>query len=273
MSHLWFRDNSRYYKHWLVYGYIRRFEKRNKYLQIPNDIQNVCILFYAIVDFFAIHTDKIRVTHQKFISIAEGTTDKSIVYGNEIIEPNDESIDEYIWTFRAWNLDKDPCYIGLCDIDEQNENIAKLTHAFKKIRIRFIIQMHFQFNREEDWIELIVSREKKHEKKDFNYVYELTIRREGYFAGRVSIDGNKKYRMGVVLGHKEQKIELQHFRVMMNKDDLWELWDWNQKLRAMWDAWDSFDIMLVSIILLPVILVCCSVVYLVLLNRETLSFF
>ena len=103
------------------YGYIRRIERKYKHLNIPMGIKDICLDFYLLFDFFAIHGDKITLNKDR--NIATGTTTETTpnnVYGNEIVDLYDKSILHYRWRFKIYHIDYAiKLHIGLCDADEE----------------------------------------------------------------------------------------------------------------------------------------------------------
>ena len=147
-----------------VYGYIREIQSNHRSLIIPEDITNICLDYYIIRDFFAVKGDKILLNGPRSIAVGSTRYKRArAVYGNEIIDPSDPSVQCYCWTLKVWNIDSSGFQIGLCDIDNMNANAAGtaplLTYSFRKFlgppNIMYVYeQVHDQW----DWIHIFISK-------------------------------------------------------------------------------------------------------------------
>ena len=109
----------------IIFGYCRQKIIKPYTLNIPSTIQYVIAIFYWIQEKLTLHGDYVKVDYQT--NTIQGTDIMKIfgnmkyntIYGNKIVNLNDEWIQEYQWTFKIISLasfehdDEFPIIIGI----------------------------------------------------------------------------------------------------------------------------------------------------------------
>ena len=120
-----------------VFGYIRRYEKKFKY-NIPSLIKYSCLNYYYLHEYFTIYGRNITISNPPKNTIitslsSNGNFTTNTLYGNVVIDRNDTSISEYIWTFKIWNLLQHSSFIIGIDQSQNKLNKKFLNSDFSSI--------------------------------------------------------------------------------------------------------------------------------------------
>ena len=147
---------------YLIFGYINELSEKLKLINIPLDIIRTCLQFYHLRDYFTIHGDRILVNKCK--NIANGTnieeTAANTVYGHEIIDLDDETIEKYIWRLHVYELIcHDGFYIGICDINKLQPNKGQLSYRWNSIYFN-MHQSPFVYNLRGSYVTLSLETKK-----------------------------------------------------------------------------------------------------------------
>ena len=107
----------------LVYGYIRRSQALFEDKIIPDEITNICIIYYFVPEFFVkcgkyMKILKKHVSNDLISSTSSG--DWSTAYGNQIINMNETPNMTYQWTIKTTNK---WLIMGLESTDFKNLNV------------------------------------------------------------------------------------------------------------------------------------------------------
>ena len=208
---------------YLVYGYNRGTETECTSLRIPNDVTKICLKFYKLCDHFTIHGDKILINAAR--NIASGTTTEpklNIVFGDQVIDLEDDTISEYRWDFRIFQLHTiHPYYIGIADINKVEPDRVQLNYCFNDTVCRthewdnwngpicgseltLLIQIERRFKWNEDT-----------QMKELDHIYTLCLRQRGMLIkkGPITREHATKFKLGIILSHITQRAQILSFKI------------------------------------------------------------
>ena len=205
---------------YLVYGYNREIETEFTSLKIPKEIKQICIQFYNVSDYFTNYGDNILVNEAG--NIAMGTTTKDVpntVYGDQIIDLEDDTISKYRWEFKIFHLDRSkPYYIGISTIDEIKPNRGRLVYSFSDLECHTI-----------DWfgnvrglrIGILIKVERiwrwndETQTKELDHIHTICVLQQGHVMKKYQMtrEYGTKYRVGIILSHITQRAQILMFKI------------------------------------------------------------
>lgn len=209
------KDENTQFKH-SVFGYIRRYEKRNKTITIPIMIKYICLSYYLFDEKFTKHADHLIINDTQNI-VTNHNDAYNTVYGNVKIDIKDKSILEYSWKFKVLFMPKDSDYNFLLGIDASNFSMINGTCNAGLCRL-------FDFNKGAvfgpdcfityytpaigDEIDMICN---VYDKKLLLKINGKEIINDSYV---LPIDfKNKEYRMTLTMSRNQQSMQLLQFNI------------------------------------------------------------
>ena len=211
----------------LIFGYVRQCETEQS-MNVPVMISYLIIMYYWIQEQFTVHGDNIKLDKTK--KIATRFTIKrnqyNTVYGNHVIDTNDESVSCYKWTFQVRNIRSSiPLYPICIGIDASNDKYINKDFSDISINKNYFYSIGtngFPYNHDEegndkvfhgqkvDVMEMTLDMKHKTLTARINHVWVVTI------AQNVKFEENKSYNLAIGLSHDDiylNEIQLTDFAV------------------------------------------------------------
>ena len=232
---------------YLISGYINELSQNLESIITPIEIADICLQFYRLHDYFTIHGDKIIVNKSRNIAIGTSInkTVSHTVYGNEIIDLDDKTIQKYIWYLHIYEIQ---ClkgfYIGICNINHLKPNRANLTYRWNSITFNnfqppFVRNVHgcivtLSLETKKKWI---WNKQKRAKELVDKHILCMNGGDHPQYRKEVKREKGTKYCLGITLSDIKQRVDIIKFQVTNypNYDEMSGLQSVTEYIKTLWD--------------------------------------